>query len=65
MKVKAKHWLNVDGEWHPAGEPFEVESIAGFEESVEVIAEAKSEPKPEKTEVKPAQTRRKSRTGTK
>lgn len=48
MKVKAKNWLNVGGKWYPTGEIFEIASIAGIEESVEVIAEPESdEPKPE------------------
>lgn len=50
MKVKAKHWLNVDGDWHPAGDIFDVESVAGFEESVEVVSEPESEVKPETPE---------------
>ena len=54
MKVKAKHWLNVEGNWHPAGEEFEVESIAGIVNSVEVIAETAPEPgkETEKAEAK-------------
>lgn len=58
MKVRAKHWLNADGEWHKAGDEFEVESIAGIEEAVEVVAETKpvgkkAEPKAETPEEKP------------
>ena len=69
FKVKAKHWLNIDGTWHGTGETFEVESIAGIREHVEVIAEApeavepepivepepetEEEPKKEQTEEKP------------
>lgn len=44
MKVKAKHWVNVEGDWHGEGEVFEVESIAGIGHAVEVIAS--DEPKP-------------------
>lgn len=54
MKVKAKNWINVSGEWHQAGDIFEIESIDGIEGSVEVIAEPKSAEKPEvKTETTP------------
>ena len=48
MKVKAKHWLNANGEWHRAGDEFDVESIAGMEDSVEVVADTQSR-KPEKS----------------
>ena len=50
FKVKAKHWLNIDGTWHGTGETFEVGSIAGIREHVEVIAETPDEvvPEPEK-----------------
>lgn len=49
MKVKAKHWLNVGGVWHGTGEEFEVKSIAGFEDSVEVVAEPKAVEQPKET----------------
>ena len=68
MKVKAKHWINANGNWYKPGEAFEVESVIGFENAVEVIAEepkvvepAKNEPEKEDTE--PAQVT-KSTTGT-
>lgn len=49
-KVKARHWLNINGTWHGTGETFEVESLAGIRENVEVIAEIPDvvEPEPEK-----------------
>lgn len=51
MKVKANHWINVDGVWHPAGEVFEVSKAV---EGVEVLE--KSTPKavnePVETELK-------------
>lgn len=65
MKVKAKHWLNVNGEWHPKDDIFEVESIDGFAESVEVIAEPESVKKPkqepEKTETAETTPKRRGR----
>ena len=39
MKAKAKHWINVNGDWYKPGEVFETESVAGIETAVEVIAE--------------------------
>ena len=56
MKVKAKHWLNVDGEWYRAGDIFEVESVDGFAESVEVIAEPETVKKPKQEPVKEPET---------
>ena len=50
MKVKAKHWLNVEGTWHSPDEVFEVESVAGIADAVEVIAESEPAVKPKKTE---------------
>lgn len=52
MIVKAKHWINVDGDWHCAGETFEVKNITGFEESVEVVADNEPVVEPEKPRTK-------------
>lgn len=43
MKVKAKWAVKVNGEWHRAGDVFEVDSTAGLLGAVEVL---KKEPKP-------------------
>lgn len=65
MQVKAKHWINYDGEWHPAGDVFEVASVDGFAESVEVIAETepvkKPKQEPEKTETAEVSPKRRGR----
>ena len=47
MIVKAKHWLNVDGTWHGPNEQFEVGSVAGIRDAVEVIAETNPAVEPE------------------
>ena len=65
LKVKAKHWLNVSGDWYKAGDVFEIESIAGIENSVEVIAEPepvkKPKQEPEKTETAETSPKRRGR----
>ena len=43
MKVKAKRWINVGGEWHGAGDVFDVPSLAGIGNAVEVVAEPRVE----------------------
>ena len=65
MKAKAKHWINVNGDWYKPGEVFETESVAGIETAVEVIAEEPKVVEPvqqekpvEETEQKPTGTRR-------
>ena len=51
MKVKAKWAVKVNGEWHRAGDVFEVDSTAGLLGAVEVL---KKEPKPERVKEKEA-----------
>lgn len=69
MKVKAKRWINVDGVWHGKDDVFETESVAGFADAVEVLADGKpekvepakqktSEPISEKKAEKPAENTR-------
>lgn len=41
MVAKAKHWVNYNGEWHAAGETFEVE--AADAESMKQYAEIEEE----------------------
>ena len=52
MKVKAKWAVKVNGKWHNATETFEVESLDGLEDAVEVIEGAK-EPETAETEAEP------------
>ena len=61
-RVIAKRWLNVNGDWHQAGDTFEVESLAGIADAVEVVSEVPEEAvketvteekKPEKVEEEP------------
>lgn len=61
MKAKAKHWINVNGDWYKPGEVFETESVAGIETAVEVIAEEPKVVEPvqqEEAKQKPTGTRR-------
>ena len=61
MKAKAKHWINVNGDWYKPGEVFETESVAGIETAVEVIAEEPKVVEPvqqEEVKQKPTGTRR-------
>ena len=55
MKVKAKWAIKVNGKWHNATEVFDVDSLDGLENAVEVIEEPKQvrmeEAVPEKPEV--------------
>ena len=48
MKVKAKWAVKVNGEWHRAGDVFEVDSTAGLLGAVEVL---KKEQKPAQAKV--------------
>lgn len=41
MKVKAKWAIKVNGKWHNATEVFDVESLDGLENAVEVVGEPK------------------------
>lgn len=71
MKVRAKHWINVNGDWHKAGEIFEVESVAGINgieviacepEAVAPVAPEAEEPAKEKPKEERATTRRSRKT---
>ena len=75
-KVVAKHWLKVGDAWYAKGEVFEVESLAGIANAVEVISDepeiaapvepVKEEPEPVKQETpKAASTRRRKTTTSK
>ena len=50
MKVKAKHWINANGNWYKPGETFEVDTVIGFENAVEVVAEEPKVVEPVKEE---------------
>ena len=46
MKVKAKHGIKTETGWHMTGETFEVKSLDGISEMVDVV-EATAEPQTE------------------
>lgn len=50
MKVKAKWAIKVNGKWHNATETFDVDSVDGIRDAVEIIEEEK--PAPVRKEVK-------------
>ena len=53
MKVKAKRWINVGGNWYSVGDVLEVETLAGIGNAVEVVAEPKPVAESEQPEKKP------------
>ena len=58
MKATAKHWVNYNGTWHPAGETFDIrkedaETMKAF--AVIQDEEPKNEPEPEPEEEKNAE----------
>lgn len=64
MKVKAKHWINANGDWHKCGEIFEVNTLAGIEDAVEVIAEEPKVVELEQQEIPAEEPKQTKTTGT-
>ena len=56
MRVRAKHWLNIDGTWHRSGEEFQLpadraEALRGSVEILDTVPPVRKEAVPE--EAKP------------
>lgn len=48
MKAKAKHWVNYGGQWHPAGEVFDIDPAdAGEVRLYADVEEPEEEPEAE------------------